>query len=398
MYGATCTPVEASGVVTGQPRVRCDAEAMARVRVAFEENFQRGIECGASLSIWQNGVEKLHLFRGTTSLRGGQPWDARTLVLVWSATKGPSSACVIHALHRAGIALDEPVSTVWPEFSAGGKSPVTFRILLSHQAGLAALRERGPDAMDHDSVARSLAAQAPLWKIGTAHGYGPRTFGYLLQEIMLRVAGVPLGEYWQQHFARPHQLDFHIGLPPDQHDRVAEIIAPRASSVQGALTAFERAISTPGSLTHSAFSTPRGLSGVSRMNAADVRSACLPALGGIGSAQSLARFYSLLIGDQSPLDRDELTTRYVDGPDLVLQCQTAFSLGFMLNPTSGGEVVRDVFGPGLSAFGHPGAGGSLAFADPDNGISFAYTMNLLEPGAMPRERTQRLVRALYLNW
>lgn len=377
---------------------RVDAEALARTRSAFEKNFERGLECGAALSVWQDGKERLHLFRGLADPSANRPWAEDTLVLVWSATKGPSSACALLALHEAGIGLDEPVSGFWPEFSAGGKARITVADVLSHRAGLAALRDHGPKFLDHGAVAAALAAQAPLWEPRSAHGYGPRVFGYLLEEIVRRTAGIPLSRFWAERFAGPLGLDFYIGLPEPEHARAAKILPPRLSLLSGEKTAFMRAFTDPGSLTYSAFSTPGGLTGPSAMNSPALRSASLPSLGGIGSARALAKFYSALacgeklLGNAAPA---ALARPVANGSDLVLQLETAFSCGFMFDPMEGSKKVRESFGPSPAAFGHPGAGGSLAFADPENRIAFAYVMNQMEPGAMPRERTRSLVRALY---
>ena len=167
--------------------------AVGRVRKAFEEGFARGEEIGAGSASGSRGAEVLRFGGGWRDAAGTLPWTDDTLVLVWSATKGPAAACVLHALQQAGIALDAPVAAVWPEFSAGGKSDVTFAALLAHRAGLAALEREGPDIFGLEAVASALAAQAPLWTPDTAHGYAPRTFGYLLDAIVRRVAGIPLG-------------------------------------------------------------------------------------------------------------------------------------------------------------------------------------------------------------
>jgi len=375
------------------------AESLARVRVAFEDNFTLGLECGAGLSIWKDGVERLHLEGGSSDASRKMPWSVDTLVLVWSATKGPASACVVHALAARGLALESPVAGIWPEFSAAGKAHISFAQILSHRAGLCAVQDRGPRIFDHVAVASALASQAPAWPPGEAHGYGPRVFGILVEEILLRLAGCGCGEYWLRHFAEPLGLDFWIGLPASEHARAAQILPPRTSALAGEKTAFEREVAHPGSLANSAFSTPGGLPSPSAMNAPEVRSACLPALGGIGSARALGRFYSMLAnggdGVFQPGINDVFGLRLSDGPDLVLQMDTAFSTGFMLDPLAGGVKVRETFGPSISSFGHPGAGGSLAFADPENGIAFAYVMNQMEPGVLPRERTRRIVRALY---
>lgn len=380
-------------------RWHCDAESLARVRVVFQENFSRGLECGAALSIWREGREVLSLVGGFADQERRQAWTPGTLALVWSATKGPSSACVLDALGRQGLALDAPVSTVWPSFAGGGKSGITLSQVLSHSAGLVALNDRTIRALDHEAVVQALANQAPAWTPGSEHGYAPRLFGSLLDEICRRVSGMPLGTYWHKYFAEPYGLDFWIGLPEDLHLRAAQILAPKSTASAGEKTAFERAFADVGSLTRSAFSSPAGNFSATAMNTAAMRAASLSALGGIGSAHSLGKFYSLLA--ERPADlisgglHKILETRTRDGFDRVLQLETAFSAGFMLDPTYGGQKIRTTFGPSLRAFGHPGAGGSLAFADPEHHISFAYVMNQMEPGALPRDRTRRLVRALY---
>lgn len=375
------------------------AESIARVRVAFEDNFALGLECGAAISIWKDGRERLHLEGGHVDAARRTPWQSDTLALVWSATKGPASACMLHALAAQRIPLSTPVAELWPAFAAGGKKATSLGEVLSHRAGLSALADRGPRAFDHDAVAAALASATPAWVPGEAHGYGPRTFGYLIEELLRRTAGCGCGDYWRQHFAAPLGLDFWIGLPASEHPRTAQNLPPRAAALAGEKTAFEREIARPGSLANAAFSTPGGLPSPSGMNAPEVRSACLPALGGIGSARSLGGFYSMLAngaeGFFAPEAVTAFGTRLSDGPDLVLQMETAFSTGFMLDPLADGKKIRTTFGPSVSAFGHPGAGGSLAFADPENRLSFAYVMNQMEPGVLPRERTRRLVRALY---
>ncbi len=367
----------------------------------FEENFAMGLECGAALSVWIDGTECLSLHGGFQDPKRLVPWTDDTLVLVWSATKGPASACVVHAMEQAGVSISTTVSEFWPAFAANGKSGITIADVLSHRAGLAALSDRAIRFDDHQAVAEALAAQKPLWDPGSAHGYSPRVFGYLLDEICRRISGIPIGEYWRKNFADPMGLDFWIGL--SDSERVAQMLPPRLTASPGEKTAFERAFAEPGSLTNSAFSTPAGLLSASAMNKPEIRAGSYPAFGGIGSAPALAKFYGMLAcggswegniffsSDSMKL----LQTRTSDGLDLVLQRETAFSAGFMMDPMAEGQKIREIFGPHPTAFGHPGAGGSLAFADPVHRLGFAYVMNQMEPGAMPRERTLRLVRSLY---
>jgi CubicO group peptidase (beta-lactamase class C family) len=319
------------------------------------------------------------------------------VVLVWSATKGPSSACLLDALARAGVSPDVPVAELWPEFGVNGKAAVTVAQVLAHRSGICAVADRSLSAFDHEAVAACLAAQPPAWPPGSAHGYSPRAFGYLVEELVRRVGGMGCGEYWARFFAEPLSLDFWIGLPEAEHPRAAQALPPRATESMGEKTPFAREMATPGSLTHAAFSAPGGVTGPSSMNSATSRSSCLPAFGGIGTARSLAGFYAAL-GEGSllpPEIQSRLSQPVSSGLDLVLRRETAFSLGFMLDPVENRTKIRALFGTSLRAFGHPGAGGSLAFYDPEHRLAFAYVMNQMQPGALPRDRTRRLVAALY---
>jgi CubicO group peptidase (beta-lactamase class C family) len=377
---------------------RCDSEARARVRAAFEDNFSRGAECGAALSVWQDGLEVFHFEGGFADRTGRTRWTDDTAVLVWSATKGPASACVLHALAAAGISMDEPVSPVWPEFAAGGKAAITFRQVLSHQAGLAALPVQGIPAVEHPAVASAVAAMRPAWEPGSDPGYSPRLFGSILDEICRRLSNRPLGDYWQTHFAKPFGIDFGIGLPPGHDGPVADILSPRAVASHGERTAFERAFSEAGSLTQAAFSTPSGNFAAAAMNRPAMRTTAFPAFGGIGTARALAKFYALAMDADGPFGNcilQAVNRRDAQGLDRVLLLETAFAGGFMLDPLHNGLKIRRTFGPEPTAFGHPGAGGSLGFADPANKIAFAYVMNQMEHGALPRQRTLRLVQAFY---
>lgn len=346
------------------------------------------------MCVWQNGREVVALHGGTRDAARSEPWREDTLCLVWSATKGVAAACVLHALARHGLGLDERVGTVWPEFACHGKERTTLGELLSHAAGVAVLENPGLSIFAHDAVVAVLAAQAPH---GGAPAYGARTWGFLMDELVRRLEGCPLGVYWRRALADPLGLDFWIGLPPELEARVATMLVPRAVR-EG--DPFLEAFQKPDSLTRRAFAGPSGLASPSQMNESRVRQASLPSMGGIGTARALARFYGLLAcGGGGFFDAGSLESMHTirtRGVDAVLRHDIAFSAGFMMDPPDGtGGKVRAVMGPSLRAFGHPGAGGSLAFADPDNGIGFAYVMNQMEPGVLPGGRALRLVRALY---
>ena len=367
------------------------------MRAAFADNFARGDDLGAEVCVWHDGEEVLRLHAGWRDSAQTQPWDERTLVLVWSATKGPSAACALHALQEREITLDRPVADVWPEFAAAGKERIALWELLSHRAGMAVLGREGLDVFDLEGVEDALAAQPPNWPPGSAHGYAPRTSGFWLDALVRRLSGKSLGTYWREFFADPLGLDFWIGLPDAEHARVARMHAARLQDLKEP-GAFEKALADPASLTARAFAQPGGVFGAAATNRPLVWRAESPSFGGIGSARALAKFYSHL-GAGAFLHgpwRAALTTRFSNGPDLVLRNPTAFSAGFMMDPLGAdGTKLRSALGPSLGAFGHPGAGGSLAFADPENRIAFAYVMNRMEHGVLRESRPARLVRAFY---
>jgi CubicO group peptidase (beta-lactamase class C family) len=369
-----------------------------RLGPLFEENFTRFGDLGAAVSVWQNGKSVLELHGGFRDAKRETPWTAETIVLFWSATKGLGSACVLHLLHERGIALTRRVAEFWPEFAQNRKSEITIAQLLSHQAGLCALDEI-VDVTDHRAVIAALEKQAPLWPPGTAHGYHARTFGFLLDELVRRIAGITLSEYWRKTFAEPLDLDIWIGLPDSEQNRVATIYAAKGGGT-ATPKEFYRDLATPGTLARKVFTSPRGLHAVSDMNSRENRARPIVSFGGIGSATSLARFYAMLANGGQLDSRqffaaetiEQMTTMLVSGLDRVFQIPIAFSAGFMKDPP---DTTRRIFGPSSLAFGHPGAGGSHAFADPENGISFTYVMNQMEQSLLPNEKSLRLVEAIY---
>ena len=377
---------------------------LQRLKPLFLQNFEKFGELGAAVSVWQNGKPILDLCGGFRDVYREKPWSADTLVLVWSATKGIGSACVLHALQEHNIDISRRVAEFWPEFAQAGKEKITVAQLLSHQAGLCAL-DRRVDVLDYDAVIRALEAQKPLWPPGTAHGYHARTFGFLLDELVRRIAGKTLSDYWQENFARPLNLDFWIGLPKTENSCVATMYAakngkpPEPKNGESG-SDFYADLVTPGTLARKAFTSPYGLHVISKMNDAAIRAHPIVSFGGIGSASTLAKFYSMLANggtfDGRTFFSEKaiawMTTTLADGVDLVFQIPTAFSAGFMKDSRN---AARRIFGPSGTSFGHPGAGGSHAFADPENKIAFAYVMNQMEQSLLPTEKSLRLIKAIY---
>ena len=373
-------------------------ELREKLSPLFQENFSRFGELGAAVSIWRHGESLLDLHGGFRDARREIPWTPDTLVLIWSATKGLGSACLLHVLQERDIGLERRVAEFWPEFAQNGKDAISLTQLLSHQAGLCALDER-VDIQDYAAVVGALERQKPLWPPGTAHGYHARTFGFLLDELVRRIAKKTLSEYWRATFGDPLALDLWIGLPESEHARVATIYAAKAGRSPSPAS-FYRDLATPGTFAQKSFTSPAGLNVVGGMNTTAMRSLAVVSFSGIGSAAALGKFYAMLANGGELAGRRFFTketlalmsTTLASGEDRVFRIPTAFSAGFMKDPA---ETPRRIFGPPASSFGHPGAGGSHAFADPENVIAFAYVMNQMEQSVLPNEKSLRLVDECY---
>jgi CubicO group peptidase (beta-lactamase class C family) len=369
-----------------------------RLEPLFGDNFEQFDDLGAAVSVWQDGEPIVDLYGGFRDARREKAWMPDTLVLVWSATKGIGSACLLHVLQEHQIDIHRRVAEFWPEFGQANKQNITLAQLLSHQAGLCAL-DRRVDVLDYGAVIHALEAQQPLWPPGTARGYHARTFGFLVDELVRRIAGKTLSDYWQENFARPLSLDFWIGLPEKENPRMATMYAAKAGKSPEPKQFYADLI-TPGTLARKTFISPYGLHAITEMNNVSVRAQPIVSFGGIGSASSLAKFYAMLANGGksdgqtffSETTIKWMTTTLADGIDLVFQIPTAFSAGLMKDPQN---AARRMFGPSQKSFGHPGAGGSHAFADPENKIAFAYVMNQMEQSLLPNEKSLRLVDAIY---
>lgn len=370
------------------------ADGFEPVRDAFAANFADPGELGAAVAVAVDGRPVVDLWGGLADAHTERPWEWDTPVLVYSATKGPTATCALLLWERGLLDLDAPVADVWPEFAAGGKRAVTTRHLLTHQAGLPIFDEpiSFTECHDPDLVAGRLAAQTPHWEPGTAHGYHPLTWGWLVGEVIRRVSGRTVGTMVAEELARPLGLDLWVGLPPEREASVARLATGRfdlsaMGSNEPGLT-FLAAIMDTESLTFRAFANPPGQLDVESFNAPELHEAEWPAANGIATARGLATLYGELALDRvlSPATLDEASRSQVSGPDKVLAVETSFGLGFSLNSVSSGAR-----GP----FGHEGAGGSLAFADRSKGLGFAYVMNQLTASLGADRRARRLVEAAY---
>jgi len=369
------------------------------VRKAFAENIQTRGELGASVAIVIDGKPVVDLWGGHSDKARSRPWQRDTLVNVYSTTKGLTATCAHRLIDQGKLDPDEAVSHYWPEFAQAGKKDMPVRYLLSHRAGLPAIRKvLSEEALfDWDTMASALAEQDPWWQPGTKHGYHALTIGWLVGEVIKRITGKGLGRYFREEIAEPLGLDAHIGLDAKHDSRVSDLL-PSPPPAPNEPNLFVEAMKEPEGATAKAFLNPPVLTKPNLVNTRPWRAAELGAANGHTNARSLARMYGALARggevDGYRIVRPEAIERFYTeqsfGPDQVLmQMPTRFSLGFMLSQPGA------MFGPNRKSFGHPGAGGSLGFADPIAKVGFGYTMNQMANGLLIDSRAEALINAFY---
>lgn len=363
----------------------------AAVKQAFTVNFDQYNEVGAACAVYYKGQCVVDLWGGYRDAQQTLPWQQETIQLVFSTAKGMTATCINLLAERGKLDLDAPIATYWPEFAANNKQHITTRMVLSHQAGLAAVDGELtlPEVLSWHPVVEAIAAQSPNWEPGSGHGYHARSFGWILGEVVRRIEGISIGTFLQKEICRPLALDLWIGLPEDELSRCATVIPPEpgGKTIEDILGAD--------SLTARVMSGPSGLFGYNQMwNEPALLQAEMPSSNAVASARSLAKFYAALIGkvDGIQLLKAETLQAAIaeqsSGIDKVVMSESRFGSGFALPPFLAS-------GCGANSFGHPGAGGSLGFADPDADISFAYVMNHMRFDPTGDPRSDGLIEALY---
>ena len=385
----------------------CDP-LFTEVREAFERNFKDCGEVGAAVCVTHRGRIVVDLWGGLSDPDTARPWTSDTVTVVWSSTKGATALCAHMLAARGELDFYTPVSHYWPEFAQNGKAHITVAMLLAHQAGLPVLTT-APSAevyADWDEVTNALAAQAPLWEPGKAQGYHALTFGHLIGEVIRRITGMSLGTFFRREIAEPLGLDFWIGLPEAIEPRTASLIAATPSDNATEPNEFARlALTVPGSIPNLLLAHSGRLLEPGAMNRRIYRAAEIPAANGVTHARGLASLYRPLalggsFGTTQLLPEDaipRLAAVHTAGFDLMLQVPARFSLGFAKAADQGGQPHprRESFCTSEEAFGHPGSGGSVGFADPRPEISFGYVMNKQGSGVSLNRRGQSLIDATY---
>jgi CubicO group peptidase (beta-lactamase class C family) len=376
------------------------ASGFEGVRDAFDANFAAGKEVGAAFTAYHDGRKVVDLWGGVANEDTGKPWEERTMVLVFSSTKGATAVCANKLAQEGKLDVDAPVAQYWPEFAEAGKENIPVKYLLSHQAGLAWVDGEMTleEALSWDPVVDALARQRPHWEPGTKHGSHATTYGWLVGEVIRRVSGRSIGTYFREEVAEPLGLDFWIGLPAEHEPRVARLVGSLTGGddldpeVQAVMDSFMG----PDTVLGKALTAPGGAFRARDVwNLPAVHAAEIPAAGGISDARSIARMYAACIGEVDGirlLTTEQLakaTTQQTQGPNyVILDMDLQFGLGFIV-PSN----LIALGGP--RSFGHFGAGGSAGWADPEAGLAFGYVMNKMEMGLAGDTRSFNLINACY---
>ena len=368
--------------------IECDDRFNPVVDV-FKAAFADGKETGASFAIYKNGKPLIHMLGGWTDRRQTSAINRDTLFSIYSSGKVPAALVIAWLVDQDRIGYDQPVASLWPEFSQNGKDMITIGDMLSHQTGLTGITNPAwtpTDYFDWEKTVNELAAQAPVFTPQSASGYSPITYGYLIGEIARRADKEQrtLGTILREDICHPFDLDIWIGLPDSEHERCAQMQKPRALTDFGEINAATQAAFL------NRWSSPGGKDAAAWRRAEIAGSNCH------ATADSLARLMQVLnngiIDGQRLFAEDmpkKISTPRISGPNLVLPFDLTFAAGVMHNSPN------FFFGPTPTTVGHSGWGGSCVFADSSTGISGAYAMNRQDNSLLGDPRPVALINALY---
>jgi CubicO group peptidase (beta-lactamase class C family) len=359
----------------------------------FDRNFAERGETGATLCITHEGRTVVDVWAGT--------FGQDSISVVHSCTKGATALCAHVLASRGLLDVEAPVVEYWPEYGRNGKESTTVRMMLDHSAGVPVFRRdvaRG-ELYDWDRVVSFLEDESPFWEPGTRNGYHMINFGWTVGELVHRVSGRGLGQFFQDEIAGPLGIDFWIGLPEEQEPRVVPLV--------GFSGAPPKAGERPSRFVQELLRDPQSIPALAMRNIASTnmnergyRAAEIGGGGGVTNGRGLAGMYTPLALDDGRLVDHETLERMrrismATNLDATLQMATRFGLGFMVSMDNRAKADKDSVVLGEHAFGHVGAGGSIGFADPSLGLALGYTMDTMGPGILLNARGQSLVDAAY---
>jgi len=369
---------------------KCDSkfESVANV---LARSIQTDADLGASFSATIDGETVIDIWGGHLDEARTSSWQEDTIVNVYSTTKTMSFLCALILADRGLLDFDNNVAEYWPEFAQNGKTGVKVWHIMDHAAGLSGLDQATTpaDLYDWDKITGMLAAQKPWWEPGTASGYHAITQGFLIGELVRRITGKSIGQFFREEIAEPIDADFHIGVPEEHFPRIADLIPSQGSETSLSGTGGADSIATR------TFASPSVNALTSRTS--EWRKAEIPAANGHGNARSVAKIQAYLachgkVGDRRLFSEEtaqSVMKERISGIDLVLDMQQSFGLGFGLNNPEA------PLSPNKNTCFWGGWGGSAIIIDQDARASIAYVMNKMETGLAGDMRSANLIGAFY---
>jgi CubicO group peptidase (beta-lactamase class C family) len=370
---------------------RCPEE-FGTVRDAFVGNFTERGEVGAAVCVIIADEVVIDLVGGWADAARTRPWEAETLVDIYSAGKGLLATLALELVDTGRLSLEDPITGLWPEFGVGGKGPATVRHALSHQAGVPAIREplSNEDLWDWERMVDAVARTDAWFEPGTRLVYHTNTFGHLVGELVRRAGGSgPAGAL--RNLADRLGSDVWYAVPPSEQVRCAEVIFEPPPELSASLAAATKTADETAHMIVLAYTNPPGYGSMGVVNTPEWRGAEIPAANAHATARGLAQVYAALLEPGRVLSGDLLREAIrvtAEGDCPVLGEHVQYGLGFV--PTS----ARRPMGTNPHAFGHFGTGGAVGFADPDAGVAFGYVMNHVIP-RWQSTRNRALIDSLY---
>jgi len=359
----------------------------------FEKQYEIGLDQGSSLAMTCEGELVVDIWAGHRDVAKTKPWEEDTIVNVFSSTKNATSLCAFVLAGRGQLDFFAPVAKYWPEFAQNGKEKILISHVMSHSAGLPGWDKPVSvnDLHDPDKVAALFEEQGVWWEPGTEVGYHAVSIGNIMGEVIKRISGKSVGNFFREEIAEPLNIDFHIGLLDKHHERVAEIHQPIQEDPS---TLFDL---KEGSVVYRVMTN--GIMTSSDALTAEWRRAEVPAAGGHGNGRSIAESMALMANGGSYKGKtlfskdtaQHALKEQIEGIDLVLGESLRWGIGFAL-PVNNSTWHSYFTGDQVCFWA--GWGGSMSIADMEKKVSFGYTPYMMEEGALGAERSQNLGRAL----
>jgi CubicO group peptidase (beta-lactamase class C family) len=316
---------------------------------AIGEAFATEPRGGSALTVLRDGEPVVEIWEGWRDTARTVPWDADTLVNVYSVGKPVIAAAAMRLVADGRVSLDAPMSAYWPEF----QTPASVRDVLAHTAGLPAFPVPRPASAwaDWDLLCADLAAATPEWAPGTVAAEHALTYGHLLGELVRRVDGRDPAAVVAE-MARRIGADFGFALSDADLDRCADLEYAYPGWV-------DQMRGEPGSVHARAITNPAGARDLDVVNSDRWRKAAVPAVNLHSTATAVARFYAAVMAGTLPA----LATPVFTGTDLFIESEVTWGLGVQLEPDG--------------SWGQGGLGGNAGWAEPARGWAIGYVTRQL---------------------